>query len=150
VSRIRRIVYASDFSKASRPAFVTAVELAKAHRGELLVLHVLSIVPPLLGEGYVSPQVWDEIEAGARATAERELSRLVTTARKARIRVKSLLVLGSPYDDIARTARRTQADLLVIGTHGRTGLTKALLGSVAERVLRTAPCPVMTVRDARH
>ena len=61
--RIRRIIHASDFSKASRAAFAKAVDLAKAYRAELLVLHVLSVVPPFLGEGYIAPQVWNDIEA---------------------------------------------------------------------------------------
>jgi nucleotide-binding universal stress UspA family protein len=148
VSRIRRILYASDFSKASRNAFTKAVDLAKAQRAELLVLHVLSIAPPFVSEGYVPPKVWEEIEAGARAEAKRQLNGLMDRARRKGVRVTGLLVLGSPYQDIVRVARRTRADLLVLGTHGRTGLTKVLLGSVAERVLRTASCPVMTVRGA--
>jgi nucleotide-binding universal stress UspA family protein len=146
VSRIRRIIHASDFSKASRAAFGKAVNLAKAYRAELLVVHVLSVVPPFLGEGYVPPNVWEEVEAGARVGAERQLNRLVAKGRRAGVRIKSLVVLGSPYEDIVRAAKRTGADLLVLGTHGRTGLTKVLLGSVAERVLRTASCPVLTVR----
>jgi nucleotide-binding universal stress UspA family protein len=146
VSRIRRIIHASDFSKASRAAFAKAVDLAKAYRAELLVVHVLSVVPPFLGEGYVPPNVWEEIEAGARAGAQRQLNRLVARARRAGVHLKSLVALGSPYEDIVRAAKRTRADLLVLGTHGRTGLTKVLLGSVAERVLRTASCPVLTVR----
>jgi nucleotide-binding universal stress UspA family protein len=146
VRRIRRIIHASDFSRVSRAAFAKAVDLAKAYRAELLVVHVLSVVPPFLGEGYVPPRVWEEIEASARAGAERQLNRLVARARRAGVRVKSLVVLGSPYEDIVRAAKRTRADLLVIGTHGRTGLTKVLLGSVAERALRTASCPVLTVR----
>jgi nucleotide-binding universal stress UspA family protein len=146
VSRIRRIVYASDFSRASRPAFTKAVDLAKAYRAELVVLHVLSIVPPVIEDGYMAPRVWEELEAGARAAAQTQLDRLVVKARKARLRVKGLVVLGSPYEDIVRAAKRQRADLLVMGTHGRTGLTKVLLGSVAERVLRTSTCPVMTVR----
>jgi nucleotide-binding universal stress UspA family protein len=148
VSRIRRIVYASDFSKASGPAFTKAIDLAKAYRAELLVLHVLSIVPPFVGEGYVAPRIWEEIEAGARAAAQTQLDGLVAKARKAGLRAKGLVVLGSPYEDIVRAARRQRADLLVIGTHGRTGLTKVLLGSVAERVVRMSTCPVMTVRGA--
>jgi nucleotide-binding universal stress UspA family protein len=146
VRRIRRIVYASDFSGASRPAFAKAVDLAKAYRAELLVLHVLSIVPPVVEDAYMAPRVWEELEAGARAAAQTQLDRLVMNARKARLRVKGLVVLGSPYEDIVRVAKRQRADLLVMGTHGRTGLTKVLLGSVAERVLRTSSCPVMTVR----
>ena len=146
VRRIRRIVYASDFSRASRPAFTKAVDLAKAYRAELVVLHVLSIVPPVIEDGYIAPRVWEELEAGGRAAAQTQLDRLVVKARKARLRVKGLVVLGSPYEDIVRVAKRQRADLLVMGTHGRTGLTKVLLGSVAERVLRTSSCPVMTVR----
>ena len=81
--------------------------------------------------------------------AEAELARLVVKARKARVRVKGLVVVGNPFEDIVRAAKRQRADLLVMGTHGRTGLRKALLGSVAERVLRTSICPVMTVRGAK-
>jgi nucleotide-binding universal stress UspA family protein len=124
VSRIRRIVYASDFSRA-RPAFAKAVDLAKAYRAELFVLHVLSIVPPFVGEGYIAPRLWEELETGARAAAQSQLDWLVAKARKAGLRAKGLVVLGSPYEDIVRAARRQHADLLVMGTHGRTGLTTA-------------------------
>jgi len=146
VRRIRRILHASDFSPASRPAFRKAVELAKSERATLLVLHVLNLVPPFIGEGYMPPKVWDEIMEGQRRAAKTQLDRRVAVARRAGAHVKGLLVFGSPYHDIARAARRQRADLLVMGTHGRTGLTKALLGSVAERALRTSPCPVLTVR----
>ena len=72
---------------------------------------------------------------------------LAWRARKAGVRVTTILLDGAPHEQIPRAVRRTRADLLVIGTHGRTGLTKVLLGSVAERVLRLAPCPVLTVRS---
>lgn len=146
MSRIRCIIHATDFSRASRAAFAKAIDLAKGHHAQLMVLHVLNIVPPFLGEGNITPQVWDEIEAGARAAAASQMKRLVAKARTAGVRVKSLVVLGSPYDHIVPIAKRQRADLLVIGTHGRTGIRKVLLGSVAERVLRTASCPVLTVR----
>jgi len=148
VRQIRRILHASDFSPASRAALSTAIDLARAQRATVLVVHVLSIVPPFLGEGYVPPKVWDEIEEGQRRGAQTQLDRLVARARRTGVRVKGLLVLGNPYLDIARTARRQRADLIVMGTHGRTGLTRALLGSVADRVLRTAHCPVLTVRSS--
>ena len=96
VRRIRRIVYASDFSRASRPAFAKGVDLAKAYRAELLVLHVLGIVPPVVEDAYMAPRVWEELEASARAAAETQRDRLVMNARKARLRVKGLVVLGSP------------------------------------------------------
>jgi nucleotide-binding universal stress UspA family protein len=69
-----------------------------------------------------------------------------TTPILAGVRATGLLLDGAPHDQIPRAARRNRADLIVIGTHGRTGLSKVLLGSVAERVIRSATCPVLTVR----
>jgi nucleotide-binding universal stress UspA family protein len=70
----------------------------------------------------------------------------VRRAKKSGIRVAATMVTGDPSAQIVRTARSTRADLIVIGTHGRRGVSKFLLGSVAERVIATAPCPVLTVR----
>jgi nucleotide-binding universal stress UspA family protein len=152
MSGIRRIVLASDFSTASRPALRKALELARSIRARLLIVHALSpIVPPMMGEGvYVSPKMWNEIEAGARKAAQKQLARLLQTARKSGVRAAGLVVEGSPSADrIVRAARARRADLLVVGTHGRTGLSRLVLGSVAALVVATAPCPVLTVRARR-
>ena len=146
MSRIRRILHPSDFSRASDAAFTKAIELAKTNRAELLVVHILTPMIPMVGDGYVSPKVYEEIEATSRAHAQTQLDRLLARARKARVRVKGLLMDGMPYEQIARAARSKRADLVVIGTHGRTGLAKFFLGSVASRVVSTATCPVLTVR----
>jgi nucleotide-binding universal stress UspA family protein len=146
MSRIRRIVHPSDFSRASGAAFTRAVDMAKANRAELLVVHVLTPVMPMVGDGYVSPKVYEEIEATSRAHAQAQLDRLLSKAKKAGVRVKGLLMEGVPHEQITRVARSRRADLVVIGTHGRTGLAKFFLGSVAGRVVSTAPCPVLTVR----
>ena len=147
MSRIRHIVHPSDFSRASGPAFSKAVEMAKADRAELLVVHVLTPVIPMVGDGYVSPRLYEEIEATARAQAQKQLDRLIAKAKKAGVRrVKGLLLEGAPHEQIARAARSRRADMIVIGTHGRTGLAKFFLGSVAGRVVSSAPCPVLTVR----
>ena len=144
--RIRRIVHPSDFSKASGPAFRKALELAKATRAQLIVVHVLTMLP-VIPDGYVAVSVWEDLERGQRTTAERQLARLVTRARKAGVRASAALIdIGVTHEQIVRFARAKRADLIVIGTHGRSGLTKALLGSVASRVLATARCPVVTVR----
>jgi nucleotide-binding universal stress UspA family protein len=87
--------------------------------------------------------------ADVRAAAQRQLDRLVTKAKRAGARAKGLLLEGVPYDRIVRAARSTRADLVVLGTHGRTGLGRVLLGSVASRVITLAPCPVLTVRAKR-
>lgn len=146
MSRIRRVLHPSDFSGASRAAFAKAVELAAANRAELLVVHVLTPVVPLVGDGYVSPKLYEDIEASAQAQAQKQLDALLTKAKGAGVRARGLLVAGVPHERIARIARSKRADLVVIGTHGRTGLAKLFLGSVAGRVVAIAPCPVLTVR----
>jgi len=146
MSRIRRILHPSDFSRASGVAFTKAVEMAKLNRAELLVLHVLTPFIPMVGDGYVSPKVYEDIESAARAQAQKQLNALVTKAKKAGVRVKGVLAEGVPHEQIVRAARSKRADLVVIGTHGRTGLAKFFLGSVAGRVISLARCPVLTVR----
>ena len=143
---MKRILHPSDFSSASRAAFAKAVEMTKANRGELVLLHVLTPVVPVVGEGYISPKVYDDIVASAEAWARRQIGALVAKAKKAGVRARGLVVEGVPHDRIVRAARSTRADLVVMGTHGRTGFAKLFLGSVAARVLATAPCPVLTVR----
>lgn len=147
MSQFRRILHASDFSPASRPAFRRALDLARANRARLTLVHVYSTYIPMMGEGYVgSAQVYDKMIADIRTDAQRRLDRLVTQARKNGVRAKGLLLDGIPHDRIVRAARSTRADLIVLGTHGRTGLGRLFLGSVAARVVTLAPCPVLTVR----
>jgi nucleotide-binding universal stress UspA family protein len=146
VSRVRRILHPTDFSRPSGAAFAQAVALARKEGAQLLLLHVLVPPTPFVGDGYISPKTYQELEAAARRGAERLLRKALARAQKAKVKVRALLVEGVPYDQIARVARRKRADLIVMGTHGRTGLSKFFLGSVTERVLPLAPCPVLTVR----
>jgi nucleotide-binding universal stress UspA family protein len=142
---IRRILYPSDFSPASRPAFKRAVELARSLRGQLLIVHVIG-PPPLIGEGYITPATVETLLRSQREVAQRQLRALVARARTAGVRGSKLLVeSGVTHEQIVRVARRKRADMIVMGTHGRTGLTRLLLGSVAARVIATAKCPVLTV-----
>ena len=142
----RRIVHPSDFSPASRPALRKAIELAKSHRAQLFVVHVLSMLP-VIPDTYVAPTVWDDLERGQQITARRQLARLVATAKAAGVRASGVVLdIGVTHERIVQFARARRADLIVTGTHGRSGLTRALLGSVAARVLATARCPVLTVR----
>jgi nucleotide-binding universal stress UspA family protein len=142
----RRILHPSDFSRASGAAFRKAVEMAKAGRGELMVVHVLNPVVPVAGDGYISPKMYEEIAASSRAWAQKQLDKLVAKARTSGVRAKGSVLEGSAHDQIARFARSKHADLIVMGTHGRSGLAKLFLGSVAGRVVAAAPCPVLTVR----
>jgi nucleotide-binding universal stress UspA family protein len=146
MSAIRRVLHPSDFSPASRAAFEKAVELARGSRAELLVVHVLASVAPIAGDGYISPQAYDEIERSIRAQGTKDLDAVVRRARKAGVRATGLLLEGAPDVAITRAARAKRADMIVMGTHGRRGFAKFFLGSVASRVVATAACPVLTVR----
>jgi universal stress protein A len=109
-------------------------------------MHAVTLPPPTLGGEYIPPQTWDRIEAATRAAAKKQIGTLVAKARRAGVRAAGLIMAGSPHEVIVRAARSKRVDVLVVGTHGRTGLPRFFLGSVAARVLATAPCPVLTVR----
>jgi nucleotide-binding universal stress UspA family protein len=144
--RIMRILVPSDLSEAAKPALKLAAELGRAFGAELVLLFV---VEPLFTSV-------DVLRAGAvssgleklRETAGAALAREVAILRKRGVRARSSISEGNAATVIVETARKVSADLIVIGTHGRTGCSHLLLGSVAERVVRTAECPVLTVRSA--
>lgn len=142
----RRIFYATDFSGASREAFSRALALAKDNSAELLIVHVLTPVSPMGPDGFVTARMYEDMETVIRRSAQKRLEALLAQARKARARARGLLLKGLPHEVIARTARAKRADLIVTGTHGRTGLARVFLGSVAARVAALATCPVLTVR----
>ncbi len=143
---IRRILHATDFSSASRAAFAKAIELTKSNRAELLLVHVIDRVLPFSAEGYISPAAYTQIEKSTRASTEKQLTALVKQAAKAKVRARTLVLEGTVSDAIVAAAKSKRADLIVMGTHGRTGLSGLFLGSVAGRVVATASCPVLTVR----
>ena len=143
---MRRILHATDFSTASAAAFKKAVELAKQSRAELVVLHVMSPVVYTVGEGYMSPKMYDELAASTRAWASGQLDRQLRKAKVAGVRARGLLLEGLAHEQIVRAAKSQRAELVVIGTHGRSGLAKFFVGSVAGRVVSAARCPVLTVR----
>jgi len=146
MSRFRRILYATDFSNASRPAFRWAVDMAKANHAELLLVHVINPAP-LVGYGeYIPPQAYEEIAAYARVAGQKRLDPLVAKAKTAGVRCRTLLLEGVAHERIVKAAHSERADLIVVGTHGTTGIVKFLLGSVASRVVATTAHPVLTVR----
>jgi len=100
----RRVLHPSDFSRASGAAFKKAVEMAKAGRGQLMVVHVLSSVAPFAGEGYVSPRMYEDIAASSRAWAGKQLGKLVAKAKAAGVRAKAYALEGVAHDQIARIA----------------------------------------------
>jgi universal stress protein A len=144
----RRILHATDFSKASRPALAKAIALAAQNRASLQIVHALApLVLPAGGDfAFMPATTYQTLDQQARQHAQKQLAALVARARKAGVRATAVLLDGSPHDQVPRAVRRARGDLLVIGTHGRTGVSKLLMGSVAERLVRMTPCPVLTVR----
>lgn len=143
---IRRILFASDFSKPSGRAFTTAIALAKTAHARLTVLHVIVPLMPLIPEQFLDSATLERLDTQTRQWSQRHLNKLAEKAKGADVRTTMLLREGDPASQIVRAARSTRADLIVVGTHGRSGVSKFFLGSVADRVLATARCPVLTVR----
>jgi nucleotide-binding universal stress UspA family protein len=141
--RFRRILYPSDFSSASAAAFRMAIDVAKTHRSKLMIAHVVHFpVAPGL-----PATLRAELRSLGEGEAEKKLERLVRSARSAGVTAAGLVLHGGAApESIVEAVRRRRADLIVIGTHGRTGLRAVALGSVVARIVATAPCPVLTVR----
>ena len=146
MSRFRRILHATDFSTASVPAFAKALALARQERAELRLVHVMTPPAMFLEDSYLSARTFREVQSRARRAVEDRLARLLARAKRAGVRGGADVREGLPADEIIRAARRRRADLIVVGTHGRSGFARAVLGSVAARVVTLARCPVLTVR----
>ena len=140
MSRIRTILHPTDFADASLPAFRYACNLARDNGARLVVLHVFEPIPPLMVHGLILPTDTEH----TRWTAREQLHNLRPADRA--VDYDRLLRDGSPTETILDVAREVGAELIVMGTHGRSGLSRLLLGSVAENVLRGASCPVLFVK----
>jgi nucleotide-binding universal stress UspA family protein len=145
MKRIQHVLYATDFSATSRGALDTALTLAKSQDAKLTMVYVLAPIV-LVREQYLDAMTIDRLQKQARKWSAQQLAALATRANKAGVNTSVLLREGDAADQIVRASRSTKADLIVMGTHGRRGLQKFFLGSVAGRVTATAPCPVVTVR----
>ena len=143
-----RILWPTDFSPRAKAALPHAVGLAKEANAELVLLHVLPspgayIVPDMAGAA------WIPLLRKGRAAAQAHLRRLEKQMAGPHLRTHTVLTEGVAFHQIVRAAKRLRCDLIVLATHGRTGLAHAIMGSVAENVIRRAPCPVLTVRPPR-
>lgn len=137
---IRTILHATDFSTHSRYAFQMACALARDYEARLVVVHVLTPPVVIYGEGFV-PADPEEYQDQAREKLEH------MAAREPSIHVEQRLVEGDAATEIMRVSKEIGSDLIVMGTHGRTGLGRFFMGSVSEQVLRRSTCPVLTVKQ---
>jgi nucleotide-binding universal stress UspA family protein len=147
---LKTVLVPTDFSDASESALRYGKAMAEKFGATLHVVHVMEdlLAHAWAAEVYVSsmPQLRDEIEKESRL----RLGALLTDAERQTFRAETALLAGNPFLEIIRYAKTHSIDLIVMGTHGRGPIAHMLLGSVAEKVVRKSPCPVLTVREAQH
>jgi len=145
MKRIKKILWPTDFSELANQAVETVCSLAKAFRSRVIICHIVQPVPVAV------PAVTFDVanyEKEMLKSARANLQQLaISLRRKGRqLKIKTLTEVGQPAESITGIASRYQVDLIVLCTHGRTGFNHFLFGSVAERVMRTSPCPVLVIR----
>lgn len=139
----KRILIPTDGSDTSEKAAEHAVRLAKALGAEVLCLYVIDISA---FTGIPTEAIWENMRGLLEEEGKKAVSTIEDMATKNGVKFESVIREGIPAEDIAKTAREKTVDVIVMGTAGRSGLDKFLLGSVTEKVMRTAPCPVLVIR----
>lgn len=146
---IKKILYATDFSEGSSNSLPYAVDFAKRYGARLYLIHVIYDVVKTSG-WYVPHVSLDEMYKDMEKDAKVRLEKSFIDEMRGFKDMEHVVLTGVPYQEISRFAEEKKIDLIVIGTHGRTGLDRMLFGSTAEQVVRHAPCPVITVRLPKH
>lgn len=141
-----KILHPTDFSTCAEQARAHAVRLALALGAEVILLHV-ALEATLYAEGRMGRKAVQRVYDAQRKWAEETLEARTAEVRAAGLTARWKLVVGVPFQEIVKVAAEEKADWIVMGTHGRSGLDRLLLGSVASRVIRLAGCPVVTVRE---
>lgn len=145
---IKRILFPTDFSEGALNALPYAVDIARSYGAKLYMLHVIYDIATASGLHVPHISV-DEMYKELDASARKELEKFGADIIKDIKDVEYSVIRGIPYEEILKFAKEKQIDLIVIGTHGRKGLDRVLFGSTAERVVRNASCPVLTVRESK-
>jgi nucleotide-binding universal stress UspA family protein len=142
---IKNILFPTDFSEGSSQALPYAVDLTKRYGAKLYLLHVIYDV--VKGGGwYVPYPAMEEMYKKFEEDAKKEIDKFAVEELSA-IKVKERhVIIGVPYEEIINFAKKNNIDVIIMGSHGRKGLNRVLLGSTASQVIRYAPCPVLTVR----
>jgi len=145
--QIKTVLFPTDFSNGARAAMDHAISLAKDYQAKLILLYVIQDIS--IAEWYIpsSLSVADLAE-DMQKSAWNEMDKWITEVSAKVKDVEKMVVRGVPFVEILQTAKNRNADLIVIGTHGRTGIDHMLFGSTAEKVVRKSSCPVLTVRIA--
>jgi nucleotide-binding universal stress UspA family protein len=143
----QRILVGHDFSETAESALGLAIDLAQKLKARVVIVHAYEIPVYSFPEGVV---LTADAVGSIHEVARKALEGVVGRMHRPGLTVEGMLRQGPAWSEIVAAANETRADLIAIGTHGRRGLAHALLGSVAEKVVRTAPCPVLTVRGPKE
>jgi universal stress protein A len=142
---IRQILAPTDFSEFSKQAVESAQALAQTFGAKLLLLNVVEL-PPYPIEGFAPSTMGATLLDDLQRRARLDLAEVLPEVPDSKVEVVRRVVVGTPHRTIVEVAEEEKVDLIVMATHGRTGFSHLMMGSVAERVVRTAPCPVLTIR----
>jgi universal stress protein A len=146
---IKTILCPTDFSEPSLLGLSTAVELADLFKAEIKIVYVLPVLPPSPTDPNFEFEI-PEYERILHKDSEKKLDEIIKTKVPASIKATAVVGHGNPAKEIVRIAEEDKVDLIVIATHGHAGWHHLVLGSVAEKVIRHAPCPVYAVREHRR
>jgi nucleotide-binding universal stress UspA family protein len=144
---LKRVLVAIDFTETSDTAFDFAVQLAEKFGASVTAVHAFEI--PVIGFPDGALVATADIASRIQEAARQGLDAAVKTRAGGAVKIDSILREGSPHEEVRAVAEQVHADLIVIGTHGRRGLARALLGSVAENIIRTVKIPVLTIHGPR-
>lgn len=146
---LKRILVPIDFSEYSKNALRYAVPFAKQFEAELLLVYVVE--PTIYPSDFAFGQMGvPNLERELRERGKQELERLVKTYINGRVAVRTMIRTGKPYHEIIMLAKEENVDLIIIATHGHSGVEHVLFGSTTEKVVRKSPCPVLTLRSPEH
>jgi nucleotide-binding universal stress UspA family protein len=156
--KLRRVLAPTDFSRFSGFALEWAANLAEALQAELILLHVVAeeegrIFEEVIGEGaavQIPKGIRQSVIEERQKKFQEQIDIVLPRSMKNALKMERILLIGVPFLEIIKTAKEKDVDLIVMGTHGRTGLTHVLIGSVAERVVHHAHCPVLTVKHPQY
>ena len=143
----KTILVPTDFSEPAQKALDYSVELAEKLGAKVKVIHAFEL--PLVGFPDGTMTITAEMATRITVAAQRALDDIVAKYEGRDVELETSLVQGDPREAVAESAKKLGADLIVMGTHGRRGIARALIGSVAESVVRTSSIPVLTLREAR-
>ncbi len=147
--KVEKILFPTDFSEGSFHALPFAVDLSKHYNSKLYILHVIYDVAKAT-YSHIPHVSSDELYKEMSAWAQGEIESCCIEEIRGLPNVEKVVLKGIPYEEVIEFAEKQKIDMIVMGTYGRKGLERFLFGSTAERVVRRAPCPVMTVRVSEH